>query len=294
MKGIIKEKLSLILGGVFLLIVICLVVFSFSRRGIYDGKLGMNVAIVGEQGISLLLLRPDEEMVSWVEIPDEVKIKIYNSSANYPLGSLWSYGVGERKPFEITEKSLGQGMSVIVAKTIKLGRGGQVEDVLRELLSVSLKTDLSIRDRFLIRYFLAESVKSKKILEYSLPTNVFDKLVEPDGKEFLVFNNTMFLWAKNKFVLESLLNENAEVSVNNVSDTQGVGTVLSRQLESSGLHVVEVKADKERMPENPGCSFVSSKEYLMTEQFLEAQVGCKKLKSMGDESNDDRIKIWIK
>ena len=294
MKGSIKEKYLLFLGLFFLVVLLVLLILSFTRRGVYENNFGLNVAVVGEQGVSLLLLRPSEEMVSWVDIPNEAKIKIHDSSASYPITSLWSYGVGERKPYEIVEKSLGQAMSVVIARTIKLDRGGQVEDVLRELISLGTKTDLSIRDRFLIRVFLTESVKSKKMLEYSLPDNVFDKVVEPDGKEFWTFNNAMPLWSKNKFVWESLLDENAEVSINNVSSTQGMGTTLSRQLESSGIHVVEVKADTEDPSIYPGCVYASTKEYTATEEFLKKQVGCRKVSVNSDSNGLERIRIWIK
>jgi hypothetical protein len=223
MKASIKDKVLLILGGIFLIVLLGLLIIDISRRGIYRSDLGINVAIVGDNGVSILLLRPEEGMLGWVRLPKGIRIKVYNSEARYPLDSLWSYGVSEKKPFEILEKSLSQSMGVVISKSIKIDDNSLIENVLGKLFSMSLKTDLSIRDRVMIRSFLADAVKSKKFLELTIPGSVFDKVTDPDGKEFKEFNPTMSLWTKNKFVIEPILNENADISINNVSGISGAG-----------------------------------------------------------------------
>jgi hypothetical protein len=294
MKGSIKDKFLLILGGSFLIILLGLLVFNLLRSGVFSNKMGINIAVVGEKGISLLLLRPEEQIVSWVDLPNDTMIKIYNSPASYPVSSLWSYGVGEKKPFETIEKSLGQSMGVILARTMRLSKGGKIEDVLGGLLSLDLKTDLSIRDRFLIRKFLADAVKSKKVLVLSIPDSVFEEKTDPDGKTFLTVNNAvMSLWTKNKFVLEPILDENVDISINNVSDTEGIGLTLARQLESTGMHIIEVKGDKENTVSGTGCLYRAGGNFGMTEAFLKDQAGCNRL--AGDDGADaEKIEIWIK
>ncbi|HOX95869.1 MAG TPA: hypothetical protein PLI45_00595 [Candidatus Woesebacteria bacterium] len=291
----INKKYQYILGVSFLAILLSILIINLTRRGIFNKNIGFNIVVVGEREISLLLLRPDEEMVSWIELPSDVKVKIYNSSASYPIASLWSYGLGERNLFEVVEKSLGQSMGVIVARTIKIDKTkAEVEDVLGALLSLRTKTDLSVRDRMLMRKFLGEIVKSKKVLELSLPNNAVDKVVEPDGREFSVFNTTTSVWTKNKFVLEPILDENIDVSVNNASDVQGWGLILAHQLESSGVHVVEIKVDKLEDIHADGCFYATEASFEMTESLLRDQLGCKKISRKNSELSQPRMNVWIK
>lgn len=293
MKGSIKERILLILGLVFLVVLFGLLIYDLTRKGIYSDKMGINIAVVGERGVNILLLRPEEQMVSWVTLPTNIRVKVFNSGAEYPLDSIWNLGVSEKRPFETMERSLGQAMGIIISRVIKIDKGGQVENVLGKLISLDLKTDLTIRDRMLIRSFLTDAIKSKKILELSVPASVFDKVTDPDGKTFLEFNQTMNLWTKNKFVIESVLNENADISINNVSNVPGSGNILGNQLESSGMHVVEVKADQGEKIDGKNCVYSTTKEFKVTEKVLKEQVGCKKIAnpSFGD---DERLRIWIK
>lgn len=296
MKASIKEKVLLILGGVFLVVLLGLLVFDVTRRGVYSGKMGINVAVVSETSVGVLLLRPEEEMVGWVKLPKYIRIKVFNSEAHYPLESVWSYGVSLKNPFEVMEKSLGQSMGVVISRTVKIVGSSSVENVLGALFQVGLKTDLSIRDRVMIRRFLADALKSKKVLELTIPNNVFDKVTDPDGKDFLEFNSTMSLWTKNKFVSEPILDENADVSINNMSGISGAGNVLSGQLESVGMHVVEVKADLEEQVGGKGCLYSTSKQYEMTELVVRDQVGCQKIAKPEFVGEDVvvGVRIWIK
>jgi hypothetical protein len=294
MKASIKDKILLFLGSAFLLVLLGLLVYDLTRRGVFDSRMGLNVAVVGDKGVSILLLRPEEEMVGWVRMPKNIRIKIYNSEAHYPLESVWNFGVAEKKPFEVLEKSLGQSMGIIVARVIKIDDSSQIENVLGKMLSLSLRTDLSIRDRFLIRQFLADAVKSKKVLEMAVPETVFDKVTDPDGAEFKEFNQTMSLWTKNKFVVEPILNENADISINNVSGISGKGNTLANQLESVGMHVVELKASPEEKVNGNGCLYSSEKQFEMTESILREQMGCLKIAKPEFVESDERMRIWIK
>jgi hypothetical protein len=295
MKASIKDRLLLILGGIFLIVLFGLLIFDVTRRGIYNNAMGLNVAIVGDNGVSILLLRPEEEMVSWVKLPKNIRVKIFNSEAVYPLESVWSYGVAEKKPFEMIEKSLGQSMGVVIARTIKINDSSLIENVMGKLLAVGLKTDLSIRDRVMIRRFMADAVYSKKVLELSIPETVFDKVTDPDGKEFREFNQTMNLWTKNKFVVEPILDENADISINNVSGKTGLGGILANQLESVGMHVIELKADMENTVAGDGCKYSNSgKQFEKTEEILREQVGCVKIAQPKQIENDEKLRIWIK
>ncbi len=293
MKVSIDKSKWQILGVIFLLALISLVTFDILRRGIFSGKTGLNVVVVGDKTVGLLLLRPDEDIVDWLELPENLKVKIYNSMANYPAVSLWKYGLAEKKPFEIVEKSLGLAMWVAIARTVKIDGEASIENVLANLHKFSLKTDLSFRDRWTIRQFLAETVTAKKMLELTIPKNAFDSVVEPDGKEFLVFNSVANLWIKNKFVLEPVLNENVDVAVNNITGQAGLGVAISRQLESAGLRVIEVKADPGDNIAGTGCLFMVRGSYPISEKFLIDQLGCIKKTGAFGESNNLGIKLWL-
>ena len=272
-----------------------LMIANILRNGVYSGRMGINVAVIGETGTSLLLLRPEEGLVSWVDLPADMTVKIYNSSASYPVESLWQYSMGEKKPFETVEKSLGQTLGIVLTRTVKMEKGGRIEDVLGQLLDLGLKTDLSVRDRFLIRQFLIDTVNSKKVLTLSLPESVFDETTDPDGKEFLNVNNEiMSLWTKNKFALEPILDESADIAINNISSVEGEGLTLSRQLESAGMRVVEVKADTTATVGGTGCLYEAAKPFTMTEDFLRNQVGCKKIDSNLKTDSVGSIQIWLK
>ncbi len=296
MRVSIKDKLLLILGSTFLIVLLGLLVYDVTRRGIYSPKMGLNVAIVGEDSVSVLLLRPEEEMVGWINMSKNIRIKVFNSEALYPLVSVWNYGVSEKKPYENMEKSLGQAMGVVISRTIKIDDVSAIENVLGKMFSISLKTDLSIRDRMLIRQFMADAVKSKKVLEMTIPESVFNKVTDPDGKEFKEFNQTMSLWTKNKFVIEPILDENADISINNVSGIPGMGSILANQLESAGMHVIELKADAEENvdEEKKGCMYSTDRRYEMTEKVLKEQVGCTKIAQPKAIDGDGKVRIWIK
>lgn len=288
-----ERKYLKVLGLIFLGVLLVLIAVRIVREGIFTKKSGINVAVVGKDGVALLILRPDEDILGWVKLPEKLKVKIYNSGAQYPIGSLWDYGVSEKHPYEVLEKSLGLSMGVIIARTIKTNGPVSLEETLTGFSALNLKTDLSIRDRFLIRQYLVEAVASKKVLEMEVPGNAMDKVTEPDGKEFLMFNNVTALWTKNKFLLESILNENAEVSVNNISGLSGLGIGVSRQLEAAGVRVIEVKTDPGRDVPGDGCLFVSWGKYPQTEELLLDQLGCKQTQIPG-QAEMRGIEIWLK
>ncbi|HSV95178.1 MAG TPA: hypothetical protein VLH94_04390 [Spirochaetia bacterium] len=294
MKGRTKDKLLFILGGIFLFILIGLLVFDVTRKGIFSKKTGLNIVVVGNDSVGVMLLRPEEEMVGWVKMPKGLRIKVYDSEARYPLESVWRYGVSEKNPYEIIKRSLGQSMGVVISRVIKIDDSLQVESVLGNILSFGLKTDISVKDRVLIRKFLVDAVKSKRVLEMSIPETVFNRVTDPDGEIFLEFNQTMSLWTKNKFVVEAILNENANISINNISGVSGKGTVLANQLESVGMHIVELKANTEEVVDGKGCVYSCEIQYEETERVLKEHLGCTKISRPDFVENEEKMRVWIK
>ncbi len=274
MKGNSENKYIKVTGVTFLVVLLMLLVFRVVKDGIFSKNSGINVAVVGENSVSVLILRPDEDILGWVVLPEKLKVKIYNSAAHYPIGSLWEYGLSEKEPYTVLKKSLGLSMGVPISRTIKIRGSSTLEEVLASLHKINLKTDLSIRDRFLIRQYLVDSLTSKKVLEMDIPSSGMDKIMEPDGKSFLMFNNVISLWTKNKFLLESILNENVNLSVNNLTGLAGLGIAVSRQLEAAGIRVIDVKTDPTDDVIGSGCLFSTSGNYPYTRDFLIQQMDC--------------------
>lgn len=293
MKGSIDKKTVNFFGFMFLIILISLLVYDVLRQGIYSSKIGMNVAVVGDKSVSLMLLRPDEGLISWVDLPSNMKVKIYNSSATYPIDSLWKYGNTERRPFEILERSLGTSLGVAIARTIKVDGDAKIETVLGSLHKIGLKTDISFRDKWLIRNFVSDVVDSKKVIEEAVPKKAFDEVVEPDGKVFLSVNSVAELWTNSKFVLEPILSENVDVTVNNLTGQTGYGVAISKQVESAGMRVVEVKADKSDTVDGSGCIFYAPANSPVSAKFLIDNLFCHRL-SATKEGRGKGIMIWLK
>lgn len=293
MKVNIDKKIVNWVGMLFLVVLIGLLVFDGLRKGIFSNTLGMDVAVVGNNSVALMLLRPEEGLITWVDLPDNMKINIFNSTASYPIVSLWKYSTGEKNSFDLFEKSLGTTLGVTLPRTIKVDGEANIETVLGNLHKLSLKTDLSLRDKWTIRSFVADVVKSKKMIEETIPKKAFDEVTEPDGKIFLKINSVASLWVNNKFVMEPILSESAEVTVNNMTGISGYGTEVANQIESAGLRVVEVKADKTEAVSGSGCIFSISDGLPQTEKYLVDYLSCHKL-SNTKQGSGKGTRIWLK
>lgn len=280
------------IGWVFVVTFLLLLLIGFAKKGIYSPQLGMNAIVVGDTGVSIILIRPREGVMTWVKLPDDLDIKIANSEATYPLLSIWKYGVSEKHPFAIVEKSLSSTLSVLLPRTIKVKGLPTPDNLLGSLHKIGLVTDLSLRDRIYLRRDLAASVNSKKYLEVEIPDSALNAKVDPDGKEFVEVNSILNLWTKNKFVFDVLLGENVNVVINNLSNEKGAGLQLSRKLESAGLRVVELASDSEKNREGKGCVYKINKEHFYTDFLLTNYAGCKKLIEKGNTPSE-LVEIWL-
>ncbi len=294
MRGSIK-KVAQYLGWLFIVVLVGVLVFDFVKKGIFDNRTGINLLVVGDENMGILVIRPDSNLINWIPLPTDLKVKIYNTEANYPINSLWDFGVGERKPFVITEKSIGSMLGIIIPRAIKIDHVASVDNLLGKFLSLGLKTDLTIRDRWMIRKIISDAAISKKIFELEIPGSAFDKVTEADGKEFLVVNKIIDVWSKDKFYHDDILEEGSEISINNVSDVPGSGLQLSSQLDSSGFRVIDVVNDKNDDVKIKGCHFVAPDKFPLSKKYLVDQVGCFPLpKNEPKEVGDNLIKIWLK
>lgn len=288
-----KKLVSSFLGWIFVFALVAMLALGFSKKGIYSSVLGINIVVVGDSGISLMLFRPREEIVTVVKMPDNLSVKIVDTGAVYPLSSLWDYGVLEKDQYEIVGDSLSNTVGVLLPRAVKIKGETSPENLLGNLHRINLQTDLSIRDRILLRKDLVTSVSSKKYLEIDIPKSAMTKMMDPDGKEFLEINYVVSLWTKNKFVFDALLGENANVRIRNLSQVNGAGLLLSRQLESSGVRVVEVGSGTDKPIEGKGCVFKSDNTHVYTEYLLKNYANCKRILTKKENMTGEGIEVWI-
>jgi len=281
-----------IFGMVFLILISISLLLSLLKRGIWNENLGINLLVVGDDSVGVLVLRPKEGLGSWMILPTDLKVRISGSQAKYPINSLWKFAVGEKRPFQLSEKSLAEAMGVIIPRVIKVVGAASVESVLGASLSVSTKTDLSILDRFAIRKYLSEIMTSKRMLEINIPSQVYEKVEDPDGKIFLEFTSVMYAWSKDKFLFDTVLMESPDMIVNNLSGLSGAGIAMSRQAETAGIRVIEVKNDSEDVVLGRGCVFVSPPTgKVSTIELLTNHFGCKKVDGKGDSGGE--LRVWL-
>lgn len=276
----------------FVSLFVVLMVVSVLKRGVYARDIGLNLLVVGNDSLSLALIRPNEEHITWIKLPSFMQIKIDGSEAMYPVYSLWKFATSERRPFEVVLKSVSNTLGVVLTSVVVVDGGSSPENLLAAMNRVSLKSNLSFRDRLALRQDLANLISYRKVLEVEVPKTALTKKVDPDGFEVFDVNQIINLWTKNRFVFETLLGESVEVSVYNLSGVSGAGLLLSRKLEASGLRVGEVVSKYENPPGGKGCVFATSEKNKKTIYFLERFLDCEKLKVKNLEA-DERVKVWL-
>lgn len=291
-KDIRKLVLEYLAVG-FFVVLVGLLFLSFTRKGVYSKDLGLNMVVIGDESIALALIRPKEDYLVWVRLPLAMQIKVDSGSAVFPVFSFWKYAEKEKNSLDLVARSISSTLSVVLPSAIKINGSATPENLLGSLHYLSLNTNLTIRDRMLIRKDLVNLVSTRKTLEVDIPKTALTKIVDPDGVEFLEVNSIVNLWTKNRFVFESLLGESPNLSVYNLSSVAGRGIMMSRQLESSGARVVVVDSKYDAEPiTGSGCSYRSGSEYFHTEYLLERFMKCKNI-SENKKGKGEGIEVWI-
>lgn len=290
---IIRRQILVRLAVIFCLLLIGLLALSFSKRGIYSSDLGINIVVIGDDSIALALVRPKEDYMVWIKLPLAMLIKVDSSSATFPVFSFWKYAEKEKGSLDLVAKSISSTLGVILPSAIKITGSATAENLLGSLHSFSLNTNLSLRDRILLRKDLVSLVSTRKTLEVDIPKSALTKKTDPDGVEFLEVNSIVNLWTKNRFVFEILLGESANLSVYNLSATAGVGMMLSRQLESAGARVVTVESKYNGEPvAGRGCVFRTNSRYPDTEYLLENFLKCKDITNKKNQKGEG-IEVFL-
>lgn len=271
--------------------------FSFSRHGIYSQEVGINLIVVGDLKVSVLSIRPKEQLATWIDLPTSLSVKTYKNGTSFPVTSLWKLGVAERDKYNYLTKSLTESMSVALPKVINVGKETTPESLLGSLGSFFAETDLSLRDRILLRKDLTSYIAAKKIIEVDIPDTAMDRQSDPDGKEVVTFNQVLQLWNKNKFLTESILGEEVNAKVYNLSQQKGRALVYSRILESAGLRVIDVATGTEKnilLTKPAGCYFaIQKKMHPFVEFFLSKHLDCSFIDGNKEGINYDTNEVVV-
>ncbi|KKT55085.1 MAG: hypothetical protein UW48_C0007G0001, partial [Microgenomates group bacterium GW2011_GWC1_44_23] len=88
--------------------------------------------------------------------------------------------------------------------------------------------------------------------------------------------------------------ENVDLVVNNLTGQSGLGTQVARQLESTGMRVIEVKSDQgSEVTAGNGCFFSVSGKYPFTESLLVQQMNCLEF-GKTEQEGEKGITVWLK
>ncbi len=293
-SGNINRKTVLeYLGLGFFVALVILLLLSFSRKGIYSNSLGLNMVVVADDGIALALVRPKEDYLVWIKLPLAMQVKVDSSTAVYPVRTFWKYAEGEKASLDLVSRSLSDTLGVVLPSAIKVSGSVSPENLLGSLHSFALNTNLTVRDRIMLRRDLVNLVSTRKTLEVDIPKTALTKKADPDGVEFFEVNSIVNLWTRNRFVFETLLGESPSISVYNLSGVAGRGMLFSKQLESAGARVVAVESKFDgELVSGRGCLFSSSVDSVYTVYLLEKFLKCKNVTEKRTKV-EEGIVVWM-
>jgi len=288
-----KFKLSqvLIAAGFLLCILVGLVMGMFRKR-VFNENLGMGLAAIGEDEVALLGIRPEEDSLVWVDLPADLRLRVVDSEAWYPVQSLWQLGEIEGDAEELVKQSLQQDLGLVMSGVICLGsKDVSVEGVMSGLIDLGVKSSLNWWDRVVLYKVLTKMMTRGLVWETDLPLIVMDVKEDEDEMKWKKLNERVWVWTRDLWPSEKILGLGATAAVYNSSDTPGKARVMGYALESEGLRVVEVAAREEK---NEGCWYEMEEEWSELEWLLERQLGCRVKVGIGDmDEVEAGVTVWL-
>lgn len=233
-----------IAGFAFLGLLASMLAINLVRRNVYDPKLGLNLLLMGKDGMGIISLRAGSGMVTQMRLPDNLSIPIEANGAVYLVEAIDKIGLPVGEPLDSTRESVGQALGIVISGVVKAPVEFGVDGFRRSLLGISVKTNLSLMDRYLLFKDLNDKLGNRASLTFTLPKNVIDFSDEPDGKTIGRLNSAVFIWSRNQWVVDEILSETAEVTVVNASGKDGKARQVARQIESAGVRVIDILVAK--------------------------------------------------
>ncbi len=247
---------------------------SILRRNIYDPKLGINLLLIGKDGMGIVSVRAGSGLISVLKLPGDLSIPIESNGSEYLVEAINKIGLPVDDPLNEARVSIGQALGVILTGVVKAPVSFGIPGLSESLFDISSKSNLSLIDRYYLLRDVNNKLSNRASLSISLPKNVIDAFDEPDGKKVGKLNTAVFVWSKNQWVVDEVLSETAEVTVVNSSGKDGKARLVARQIESAGVRVIDLLAG--RKEEDSVCLLLgNTKAHPITTEFLENFFLCK-------------------
>jgi hypothetical protein len=259
-----------VLVGFFVLALVLAVGWQIVNGRTYHPDTGINLVVVGENEVVVVGVSKNEDSLMWVELPSNLRID------SYPIVSIWGLGEIEGESEKMMKTKMGEGFGLWFQAVLKVEGDLTMDGLLRRLLSFKKIEGLNWLDRYTLYKDMSGLAVRGVVLEVNLPHQVTNKLQDIDGYEWLELNEAVFVWSKDLWPREDVMNLGVTAEVINVSDVPGKARKRARQLESVGFRVVGVEAreidqDKECVVKiNPK---MEEKIELLKELF-ESYLGC--------------------
>ena len=206
------------------------------KSRIYHSDTGINLVVVGEDEVAVVGVTNKEESLVWVDLPDNLRVD------GYPARSLWGLGEIEGESEDMVKTSLGDNLGLWVHASIKVEGDVSVESLLKRLLSLKRIENINWIDRYVLYKDISSLTSKGVVLELNLPYQVTEKVQDVDGYEWLELNEAVFVWSRDLWPKEEVMNLGITAEVINVSGEPGKARKKARQLESVGFRVVSVEA----------------------------------------------------
>jgi len=182
-----------------------------------------------------------EESLVWIDLPSNLKVGVGQGDASYPVVSIWGLGEIDGKSEELVLKSLGESLGLWLQTAVRVDGEASLDGLLDRLLSFRGIGGMSWLDRYMLYRDVSSLAAKGIVLETNLPQQVMDKVQDPDGYEWLELNEAVFVWSRDLWPKEEVVNLGVKIEVVNASGVPGAARRKARQLESVGFRVVRVE-----------------------------------------------------
>lgn len=236
---------------------------------------GINILFITDGGLGVVAVRPSRSLVEMTKLPDNLMLMMEPSGAFYSVEAIYRVGLPLDSELEMARVSVGQNLGVALTGVVKAGSSLTIAALREALMSATTETNLGLVDRYFLIKDLTTIMERKSSLSSSLPKGVFDSNEEPDGKMVLRFNSAVFIWSRNRWVVDEVLSEAAELTVVNASTIEGKAKQVARQIETAGGRVVEVGLAKKGLTTRRCLLLGKVEAYPQTAKFITSAFACK-------------------
>lgn len=282
-------------GIVFCTIVSVALIVSVWKDKKIDNRLGFNMVVLGDGNTTVMSYKPENLSVDYVDLPDNLKISLFNNGSDFGIGELREAEKNSAEGASLNDFRRGLSLELGIPLPIIIRHKAQNDLLsLRDSLLAwrGIDTNMNILDRMEVIKILGVVLAKGLNLNQPFPSRLTDKIVEVDGKTYQKVNEAVFSWAKNYFLSEAVLSETAEIVVLNASGTSGIGRKMSRQLETAGMRVIDIRTGDLILDKK--CEVDGDEvEHPMTMGYLTNYFGCEAVTASSDKIRTTEIVVVV-